>query len=152
MPSLAITGSPVDEGFHTDLLLILTGRAEFHPAVDTPLTVNGMWTKINPFSNLAADSRVSIRGPRLAQVRPMMVYETSFTVDTLDMRRGDSGDYTVRLDISSLPFTTRTTVSLTRSIVVLGNNTSYFTFIESVGYFICHCMQAFLLNESVFLL
>ena len=152
MPSLTIIGSPVDEGFHTGLLLTLTGWAEFNPAVDTSLTVNGMWTKINPFSNLTADSRVSIRGPRQAQERPMMVYETSLIVDTLNMRRGDSGDYTVRLDISSLPFTTRITVSLTRNIVVLGNDTSYCTFIKSVGYLICHCVQTFLLSESVSLL
>ena len=127
MPSLTITGSPVDEGFHTGLLLIFTGRAEFNPAVDTPLTVNGMWTKTNPSSNLMADSRVTIKGPRQAQERPMMVYETSLTVNLLDMGRGDSGDYTIRLDISSLSFTTGTTVSLTRSIVVLGNDTSYCT-------------------------
>ena len=129
MPSLTITGSPVDEGFHTGLLLTFTGRAEFNPAVDTPLTVNGMWTKTNPSSNLTADSRVSIEGPRQAQERPMMVYETSLTVNLLDMGKGDSGDYMVRLNISSLSFTTGTTVSRTRSIVVLGNDTSYCTFI-----------------------
>ena len=151
MPSLTITGSPVDKGFHIDLLLTLTGRAEFNPAVDTPLTVNGMWTKTNPFSNLTADSRVSIKGPHHVLDSPMMVFEIYLTVDTLNMRRGDSGDYTVRLDISSLSFTTRTTISHTRSIVVLGNDTSY-TFIKSVGNLIYHCMQAFLLNESVSLL
>ena len=149
-PSLIIIGSPVDEGFHTGLLLTLTGRAEFNPAVDTPLTVNGMWTKINPSSNLTADSRVSIKDPRQAQERPTMVYETSLTVNVLDMGRGDSGDYTVRLDISSLSFTTGTTVSRTRNIVVLGNDTSYAPL--SVGYSVCHCMQTFLLNKSVSLL
>ena len=127
MPSLTITGSPVDEGFHTGLLLTLTGRAEFNPAVDTPLTVNGMWTKTNPSSDLTADSRMSIKDPEQVSERPMMVYETSLTVNLLDMRRGDSGDYTVRLDISPLSFATRITVSHTRSIVVLGNDTSYCT-------------------------
>ena len=50
----------------------------------------------------------------------MKVYETKLTVNLLDVNRGDSGDYMIRLDITSLPFTTGTTVSLTRSIVVLG--------------------------------
>ena len=152
MPSLTITGSPVDEGFHTGLLLTLTGRAEFNPAVDTPLTVNGMWTKSNPSSDLTADSRVSIKGPDQVLGSPMMVFEIYLSVDTLNMTGGDGGDYTITLDISSLPFTTRTTVSRTRNIVVLGNDTSYCTFIKSVGYLICHCMQTFLLNESASLL
>ena len=152
MPSLTITGSPINEGFHTGLLLTFTGMAVFNPAVDTPLTVNGMWTKTNPFSDLTVNSHINITEPTLVQERPMMVYETSLTVDTLDVRRGDSGDYMVRLDISSLSFTTRTTVSHTRSIVVLGNDTSYCTFIKSVWNLIYHFMQAFLLNESVSLL
>ena len=121
MPSLTITGSPVNNGFHTGLLLTLTGRIEFNLAVDTPLTVNGMWTKTNPFSDLTADSRVSIKGPHQVLDSLMMVFEIYLTVDTLSMSRGDGGDYTITLDISSLPFMTGTTVSLTHGIVVLGN-------------------------------
>ena len=120
MPSLAITGSPVNEGFHTGLFLTLTGRAEFNAAVDTPLTVEGTWTKTNPFSNLTFNQRVSTTGPVQVQGNPM-VYQASLTVNPLNAEQRDTGDYTLRLDITSFPFTTGTTVSSTRNIIVLGN-------------------------------
>ena len=119
-PSLTITGSPVDEGFHTGLLLTLTGRAEFNPAVNIPITMVGSWTKDNS-SDITSDGRVSVEGPVLVQSSPK-VYETTLTVDVLDRARGDSGNYSIRLDImTSEPFTTGITTTLTRSITVSGN-------------------------------
>ena len=119
-PSLTITGSPMDEGFHTGLLLILTGRAEFNPAVNIPITVVGSWTKDNS-SDITSDGRVSVEGSALVQSSPK-VYETTLTVDVLDRTRGDSGNYSIRLDImTSEPFTTGTTAILARSITVSGN-------------------------------
>ena len=113
----------MDEGFHTGLNLTLTGRAEFNPAVDTPLDVRGVWSKTNPSSDLTADDRVTIMDPVLVREGgpgSSVVYESTLTVDTLDVARGDSGDYTLSLDISSVPFTTGTNISTTRSITVLG--------------------------------
>ena len=115
-PSLTITGSPVDEGFHTGLLLTLTGRAEFL-ALNIPITVVGSWTKDNS-PDFTSDGRVSIKGPVLVESSPK-VYETTLTVDVLDRARGDSGNYSIRLDI--MTFTTGTTATLTRSITVSGN-------------------------------
>ena len=122
-PTLTITGSPVDEGFHTGLNLTFTGRAEFNPAVDTPLDVRGVWSKTNPSSDLTADDRVTIMDPELVrQGGPGsgVVYESTLTVDTLDVPRGDSGDYTLSLDISSVPFNTGTNISTTRSTTLRG--------------------------------
>ena len=118
-PTLTITGSPVDEGFHDGLNLTFTARAEFNPAVDTPLLVRGVWSKTNPFSDLTADDRVTIMDQEVVE-SGSDVYESTLTVDTLDVARGDSGDYTLSLDISSVPFTTGTNISTTRSITVLG--------------------------------
>ena len=110
----------MDEGFYTGLLLTLTGRAEFNPAVNIPITVVGSWTKDNS-PDFTSDSRVSIEGPVLVESSPK-VYETTLTVDVLDRARGDSGNYSIRLDImTSEPFTTGTTATLTRSITVSGN-------------------------------
>ena len=118
--SLTITGSPVDKGFHTGLLLTLTGRAEFNPAVNIPITVVGSWIKDNS-PDFTSDGRVSIQGPVLVESSPK-VYETTLTVDVLDRARGDSGNYSIRLDImTSEPFTSGTTATLTRSITVSGN-------------------------------
>ncbi len=93
--TLLITGSPVDEGFHTGLHITLTGRAEFNTSVDTPLIV---WTKTNPSSNLISDTRVTISAPVQVQDTPNMVYETTLTINTLDRDRGDSGDYNLSRD------------------------------------------------------
>ena len=82
-----------------------------------------VWSKTNPSSDLTADDRVTILNPELVrQGGPGsgVVYESTLTVDTLDVARGDSGDYTLSLDISSVPFTTGTNISTTRSITVLG--------------------------------
>ena len=113
----------MDEGFYTGLNLTFIGRAEFNPAVDTPLDVRGVWSKTNPSSDLTADDRVTIMDPELVrQGGPGsgVVYEGTLTVDTLDVARGDSGDYTLSLDISSVPFTTGTNISTTRSTTLRG--------------------------------
>lgn len=113
----------MDEGFHTGLELTLTGRAVFDSAVDSDFAVTGVWSKTNPFSDLTADGRVRLVGPQMVQSVPEggVVYESTLTVDTLDRDRGDSGDYTLSLDIiSSVPFTAGTSTNTTRSITVEG--------------------------------
>ncbi len=121
MPTLLITGSPLDEGFHTGLNITFTGRVEFNTAVDTPLIVGGVWTKTNPSSNLTSDTRVSISAPVQVQTTPNMVYETTLTINTLDMDRGDSGDYNLAVTINTAqPFILGTTATTTRNIQVLG--------------------------------
>ena len=80
----------------------------------------GSWTKDNS-SDITSDGRVSVAGPVLVQSSPK-VYETTLTLDVLDRARGDSGNYSIRLDImTSEPFTTGITTTLTRSITVSGN-------------------------------
>ena len=117
-PTLVITGTPVDMGFHSGLNLTFTGRAEFDPAVDTPLVVNGVWSKTMPSSDLTADGRVGVLEPMLFQEGPA-VYVSSLTVDSLDAARNDSGNYTLSLTISSSqPFTTGTSITTTRTITV----------------------------------
>ena len=117
-PTLVITGTPVDVGFHSGLNLTFTGRAVFDPAVNTPLVVNGVWSKTMPSSDLTADGRVGVLEPMLFQEGPA-VYVSSLTVDSLDVARNDSGDYTLSLTISSSqPFTTGTSITTTRTITV----------------------------------
>ena len=116
-PTLVITGTPVDMGFHSGLNLTFTGRAEFDPAVDTPLVVNGVWSKTMPSSDLTADGRVGALEPMLLEEEPA-VYVSSLTVDSLDAARKDSGDYTLSLTISSQSFTTGTSITTTRTITV----------------------------------
>ncbi len=120
-PTLTITGSPVDKNFQTGLPVVFTGRTEFNPAVNTPLLVSGVWTKTNPPSNLTADTRVTISAPVQVQDTPYMVYETSLTINTLDMARGDSGDYSLAVTINTAqPFILGTTATITRNIQILG--------------------------------
>ncbi len=120
-PTLLITGSPVDESFHTGLHITFTGRAEFNTAVDTSIIVGGVWTKTSPFSKFNSDTRVTISAPVQVQNTPNMVYETTLTINTLDMDRGDSGDYNLALIINTTqPFILGTTATTTRNIEVLG--------------------------------
>ena len=122
-PTLIITGSPVDEDFHTGLNATFTGRAEFSPAVDTLLIVGGVWRKTTPPSDLTTDTRVTISDPIQVQVTPYMVYETYLTIDTLDMNRGDSGDYNLVVTVNTAqPFILGTTATITRNIEVLGKS------------------------------
>ena len=91
--------------------------------MDTPLDIRGVWSNTNQSSDLIADDRVTIMDPELVQQGDPgsgVVYESTLTVDTLDVARGDSGDYTLSLDISSVPFTTGTNISEARNITVLG--------------------------------
>ena len=113
-PSITITGSPLDEGFHLGFLLTFIGRAEINLAVDTPLNVNSSWSKSNPLSDL---SNANITAALQVVVNPM-VYETNLSVNLMDMVR-DSGDYSVTFSVTSGPFTTGSTNTTTRSINVL---------------------------------
>ncbi len=121
-PTLTITGIHVYEVFHTARNLTLIGRAEVNPSVDTPLDVNGVWSKTYPFSDLTADGRVRVIPPQLVQGSPgsPVVYESTLTVEAMDVTTADSGDYTFSLTISSTPFTLGTSVNTTRNITVLG--------------------------------
>ena len=109
---MVITGVPRDEGFHAGLPLTFTARAEFPLAVDTPLSVSGVWSA--PDDNRA---RVSIVDPMLVQNRPTG-YVSNYSL-VLDMEL-DAGTYTFSLNVSSAPFLTGTTISSSRTITVLG--------------------------------
>ena len=108
----------MDTGFHTGLPITFTGRAEFDPAVDTPLNVIALW--MSPV-DLTTDERVSIKGPELVEASPI-VYESNYSV-LLEMGR-DNGSYTLSLDISSVPYTTGIMDSVTRNITVTGIETT----------------------------
>ena len=113
----------MDEGFHAGLNATFTGRAEFNPAVNTPLIVGGVWSKTTPTSDLTTDTRVTISDPLQVQVTPYMVYETYLTIDTLDMTEGDSGDYNLVVTVNTAqPFINGTTATITRNIEVLGKS------------------------------
>ncbi len=102
--------------------MTFTGRAEFNPAVDTPLTVDGVWNKTNSLSLLTTDARVTFNGPAQVEGTPNMVHETSLTISSLNLTRGDSGDYDLTLFINSLQrwaFILGTTATVTRNIMIL---------------------------------
>ncbi len=116
-PTVTITGSPIDEGFHTGSLQTFTGRAEFDPAVDSFLNVVGMWAKTAPSSDLTADGRVTVGEVVMVGGDPM-VFVSNLTINTTnDML--DNGNYTFSLTISSTqPNTVGTNVSVGRTIIV----------------------------------
>ena len=122
-PSLVITGVPLDGGFHAGLPLTFVARAEFPLAVDTPLSVSGVWSA--PDDN---SSRVSIVDPVVVQNRPT-VYVSNYSL-VLDMEL-DAGTYTFSLNISSAPFLTGTTISSSREVTVLGKDCRLVSLIES---------------------
>ena len=98
-PAVTITGSPINVGFHTGVLVTFTGRAEFNPAVDTPLTVEGVWSKTDPPSDLSADERVTIGAVVMVGGNPM-VFESNLTINRLKEDE-DSGTYTIFFNIST---------------------------------------------------
>ena len=110
-PSLAITGYPRDDEFRAGHPLTFVARAEFPLAVDTPLSVSGVWSAPDDDS-----TRVSIVDPVVVQNRPT-VYVSNYSL-VLDMEL-DAGTYTFSLNISSAPFLTGTTISRARTITVL---------------------------------
>ena len=112
----------MDEGFYTGLNLTLTGRIWHSSTVDTPVIVRGVWSKTNPPSDLTADPRVTLVAPKFMLGRDGIQnhYVSYLTIDSLDMDKGDSGDYTLSVSISSVPFTIGTSVNRTRTITVLG--------------------------------
>ena len=120
-PMITITGFPLDEGFHTGLMLTFTTRAEFNLAVNSSLNVDALWSKSAPSSDLKADERVSIGEAVMVGVNPM-VFESNLTI--FPLRMSDVGTYTVSLTISSTqPFTVGTTASGQRTISqVLGKS------------------------------
>ena len=101
--------------FTVGIPITFTAEVEFDPSVDTPLNVSGVWSKTNRLLDLEADSRVIIVEPYLFQESPK-IYASNLTVDVV---RGDSGDYTFSLDVSSAAFTERISINSTRSINVL---------------------------------
>lgn len=123
---MTITTSPIIDGFYNGLSLTFTGMAEFHPNVDSPLHISGTWSKTNPFLNLRTDTRVRLNDPHLVvNGSGAMVYVSSLTLNGLDTERGDSGDYTLSLDISSHSHTVGTRSSSTHSITVLRKEKSF---------------------------
>ncbi len=116
-PTVTITGSPIDSGFHAGVLLTFTGRAEFDRAVNSHLNVAVMWTKTAPPSDLSADGRVTAGEVVMVGGDPM-VFESNLTINTISDRL-DNGTYTLSLNISSTqPNTLGTTVSEGRTIMV----------------------------------
>ena len=113
-PTITITGSPLDEGFHIGLLLNFTGRAEFNLAVDTPLNVSSTWSKSNPFSDLRNTNITTV----VQVMKKPTVYETNLTLNLLDTE-GDSGDYIITFITSSSSFSAATADSYSRHITVM---------------------------------
>ena len=122
-PILNISVSSMDKENHAEILstftvgipVTFTAEVEFDHSVDTPLNVSGVWSKPNRLLDLEADSHVIIVEPYLFQESPK-IYVSNLTVDVV---RGDSGDYTFSLDVSSVAFTERISINSTRSINVL---------------------------------
>ena len=75
VPNMTITTSPISDGFYTGLNLTFTGKAEFHPNVDTPLHVSGTWFKM---TDLRVNPRVRLEEPHLVLngSRGTIVYES----------------------------------------------------------------------------
>ena len=121
-PTLTITGSPLDDGFHTGLVLTFTGRVEFHPDVNSPLNVDAVWSRTGPSSDLIADMRVSIGQAVMVGTDPM-VFESNLTINTLDRDRNDSGTYNFFVNVTSSEApVVGTTTSTERTITVLGKS------------------------------
>lgn len=111
-PTLTITGSPIDKGFHTGVPITFTGRAEFSPAVDTQLDIYGSWNYRNPSSETAVKSHVrAVESPRRT-----MIYESSLTVDPL---RADSVTIIFSLSASSQSFIIGTNATTERFVIFL---------------------------------
>ena len=129
-PTITITGSPQDEGFHIGLLLTFTGRAEFNLAVDIPLNVSSAWSKTTPSSDL---SNANITTAVQVMENPT-VYETNLTLHLLDTE-GDSGNYIITFITSSSSFTAGTTDTYSRPITVMCEYGYHYTHIHA-------CMHA----------
>ena len=110
-PTITITGSPQDEGFHIGLLLTFTGRAEFDVAVDMPLNVSSAWSKSDPFSDLSNTIITSI----VEEMGKPMVYETNLTIYLQNTMEGN-GNYILTIITSSSAFTAGITDTYTRKI------------------------------------
>lgn len=111
---------PEEEIFLAGQNITLSGMVNFDPSVDTPLTLDTLWTKTDPISDLMSDEQAFIMtGPVLVQESPL-VYETNLTIFDLNKdSREDSGDYELVVNVTSdQPYMKGITATATRSIVV----------------------------------
>ena len=110
-PTITLTSSSQEEGFHIGLLLTFTGRAEFDIAVDTPLNVSSAWSKSDPFSDLKNTIITSIEE---VMGKPMG-YETNLTIYLQNTMEGNE-NYILTIITSSSAFTAGITDTYTRTI------------------------------------
>ena len=108
-PTITIEGSPVDEGFHIGLILTLTAKAEYNPAVDfiNDTQVSSYWT--------------TPRTANVTNVTLIMSHPLSFTTHvTVNFQNTtkDSGLYTVWFLIYSTLYSTMRNYSQSRNITV----------------------------------
>ena len=108
-PTITIEGSPVNEGFHIGLILTLTAKAKFNPAVDfiNDTQVSSYWT---------TPRRANAINATMVMSHPLS-FTTHITVNFQNMIK-DSGLYTVWFLISSSLYSTMRNNSHTRNITV----------------------------------
>ena len=109
LPTITIERSPVDEGFHIGLILTLTAKAEYNPAVDfiNDTQVSSYWT--------------TPRTANVTNVTLIMSHHLSFTTHvTVNFQNTnkDSGLYTVWFLIYSTLYSTMSNQFQSRNITV----------------------------------
>ena len=102
-------GSPVNEGFHIGLILTLTAKAKFNPAVDfiNDTQVSSYWT---------TPRTANVTNATMVMSHPLS-FTTHVTVNFQNMIK-DSGLYTVWFLISSTLYSTMRNYSQSRNITV----------------------------------
>ncbi len=108
-PTIAITGTPVNEGFHVGLTLTFTATATFNSAVDTNLTILSSWT---------SQRNVNTTEVTHSGTNPM-AYSTTLTVDLQDTQSVPES-YSVEFNVLSTMYTIGVYTNKTRNITVEG--------------------------------
>ena len=110
-PSVTITSSPINSHYFSGLQLNLTCRIQLQMPRGYRVGVSSQWSKSG--SVLTSNSRMSVDN-RAVAVGPLL-YQSSLVFTSLDATRGDNGDYTCSVTVSSidisglLPVTVNTT-------------------------------------------
>lgn len=109
----------IGQVFPTGSNITISGIITFDPSVDTPLTLDAFWTKVDPVpTDLTAGEHVAVTIPYQVQESPM-IYETTLTIATVN---GDSGNYSLEIDVTSHhQYTNGTRMATVWSIIVEGN-------------------------------
>ncbi len=108
-PTIAITGSPVNEDFHVGLTLTFIATATFNIAVDTNLTILSSWT---------SQRNVNTTEVTHSGTNPM-AYSTTLTVDLQDTQSVPES-YSVEFNVLSTMYIVGVYTNKTRIIIVEG--------------------------------